>query len=131
MLNTITDKLENHINFSYSCFDRVVFRGYLCNIFVEGSVINLLRNLGFRNHSNGVLKTLTNQLNSHIKKVSERMGVVIHWWGTSEKSKYQSKIDFVNDVYKRELHKKRHSIKVRTAGSVPRSNERQNIHCML
>jgi hypothetical protein len=112
MLKTITDKLENHIDFSYSCFDRVVFRGYLCNIFVEGSVINLLRNLGFRNHSNGVLKTLTNQLNSHIKKVSERMGVVIHWWGTSEKSKYHSKIDFVNDVYKREVHKIRKSDKV-------------------
>jgi hypothetical protein len=42
MLKKITDKLENHIAFSYSCFDRVVFRGYLCNIFVEGRVINLL-----------------------------------------------------------------------------------------
>jgi len=38
--NTIIDKLDNHISFSYSCFDRVLLRGYLRNIFVEGSVIN-------------------------------------------------------------------------------------------
>ena len=61
MIDIITDKLDNHINFSYSCLDRVVFRGYLRNIFVAGNVVNLLHNLGFRSHSNGVLKTLTNQ----------------------------------------------------------------------
>jgi hypothetical protein len=73
MLTQITEKLDQHINFSYSCFDRVVFRGYLPNMFVEGSVINLLRNLGFNKHSNGVLKLLTDQLNSHINKQATKM----------------------------------------------------------
>ncbi len=85
MLDTITDKLGPHINFSYSSLDRVVFRGYIRNLFVEGSVIRLLRNLGFKKHSNGVLKTLTEQLNRHILKTSEKLGVSIHWWGKSEK----------------------------------------------
>lgn len=106
MLETITEKLEGHIDFSYSSFDRVVFRGYLRNLFVEGSVINLLRNLGFNNHSNGVLKTLTDQLNSHIKKTSEKMNVPIHWWGVVEKEKYHSKLDFVKDLHLQEIQKK-------------------------
>jgi len=112
VLETITDKLENHINFSYSCLDRVVFRGYIRNLFVEGSVINLLRNLGFKKHSNGVLKTLTDQLNSHIKKVADNIGIQIHWWGNKEKEKYHSKIDLVQDIYRKELAKTHKTDKV-------------------
>lgn len=103
MLDTLTDKLDNHINFSYSCLDRVVFRGYIRNLFVEGSVINLLRNLGFKKHSNGVLKTLTDQLNMHIKKTADNLGLVIHWWGNEEKEKYEHKLDLVQDIYRKEL----------------------------
>lgn len=105
MLDTITDKLGNHIKFSYSCLDRVVFRGYIRNLFVEGSVINLLRNLGFKKHSNGVLKTLTEQLNTHIKKTADKLGVEIHWWGNAEKEKYGHKLDLVEDIYRKELKK--------------------------
>ncbi|MBI9064654.1 MAG: hypothetical protein JEZ14_21895 [Marinilabiliaceae bacterium] len=72
-------------------------------MFVEGSVILLLRNLGFKSHSNGVLKTLTDQLNSHIKKAASRLEISIHWWGSSEKEKYHSQLDFVLDVYRKEL----------------------------
>jgi len=105
VLETITEKLDGHISFSYSSFDRVVFRGYLRNLFVEGSVINLLRNLGFKNHSNGVLKTLTDQLNSHVKKTSEKMNIPIHWWGVTEKEKYHSKLDFIKELYLQEIQK--------------------------
>ena len=105
MLDTITDKLGNHINFSYSCLDRVVFRGYILNLFVEGSVIKLLRNLGFKKHSNGVLKTLTDQLNTHIKKIADKLSLHIHWWGNQEKEKYHSKLDFVQDIYRKEIGK--------------------------
>ena len=112
MLEKITDKLNNHIKFTYSSFDRVVFRGYIRGLFREGGVINLLRNLGFRNHSNGVIKTLTDQLNSHIKKTAEKLGVVIHWWGNSEKAKYAHKLDLVEDVYRKELKKKHPKSKV-------------------
>ncbi len=112
MLESVLNKFENNIDFSYSCFDRVVLRGYLPNLFVEGSVINLLRNLGFTKHTNGVLKTLTDQLNQHIKKVSEALGLTIHWWGSAEKEKYHSKLDFVKDIYRIELQQKSKSDKV-------------------
>ena len=87
--------LAKHISFEYSSFDRVVLRGYIQGLFVEGSVIKLLRNLGFAHHSNGVLCILTDKLNSHIKKVAENLGVPMHWWGEDEKNRYHSKIDFI------------------------------------
>jgi len=94
-----TAQLEEHISFCYSSFDRVLLRGYLPNLFVEGSVIRLLRNLGFTSHTNGVLRTLTDQLNAHITKTSNSLGIKIHWWGETEKQKYHSKIDFVEENY--------------------------------
>lgn len=77
-MHKFTEQLSEHIKFTYSSFDRVVLREYLPSLFVEGSVINLLRNLGFKRHSNGVLRTLTDQLNSHIKKTADSIGVSIH-----------------------------------------------------
>ena len=56
--------------FHIRCFDRIILRGYIMGLFMEGSIIHLLRNLGFTKHSNGVLKSLSDQFNSHIKKVS-------------------------------------------------------------
>ena len=92
MQTTQDTSLAKHISFEYTSFDRVVLRGYIQGLFVEGSVINLLRNLGFTNHSNGVLRILTDKLNSHIKKTSENLDVTMHWWGEGEKKKYHSKI---------------------------------------
>ena len=77
--------LAPYISFKYTSFDRVVLRGYIQGLFVEGSVINMLRNLGFKTHSNAVLRILTDQLNSYIKKTAERLCVEIHWWGNTEK----------------------------------------------
>lgn len=112
MLKSIEERLDSHIDFTYSSFDRVVLRGYLPGLFVEGSVINLLRNLGFNKHSNGVFKTLTDQLNSHIKKTSEHLSVPIHWWGSQEKKKYHSKLDYVKAYYRKDLLEKRKTDKV-------------------
>ena len=69
MENTLISSLKNHFCFEYSSFDRVVLRGYILGLFVPGQVINLLRNLGFKTYGNGVLRLLTDQLNSHIKKL--------------------------------------------------------------
>ncbi len=98
--------LEQHLSSEYTSFDRVVLRGYIQNLFVEGSVINLLRNLGFTSHSNGVMRILTDKLNSHIKKTSDKLGISIHWWGEQEKKKHHSKIDFIHEHYKNTLSKK-------------------------
>lgn len=89
--------LSTHLSFEYTSFDRVVLRGYIQGLFVEGSVINLLRNLGFNKHSNGVMRLLTDKLNSHIKKTADNLSIDIHWWGSAEKSTYHSKIDFIQD----------------------------------
>ena len=112
MTSILHTKLDKHIGFSYSSFDRIVFRGYLPSLFMEGSVIKLLRNLGFNNHTNGVLKSLTDQLNSHIKKTADQMQVPIHWWSSTEKSKYNSKQDFVKELHGSEINKKQKTDKV-------------------
>jgi hypothetical protein len=80
MNNKFTEGLSVHINFLYTSFDRIILRGYVINLFVEGFVIKLLLNLGFSTHSNGVIKLLTDQLNAHIKKVSKKLDIQIHWW---------------------------------------------------
>ncbi len=65
--------LKKHISFEYTSFDRIVLCGYAQGLFVEGSVINLLRNLGFKNHNNGFMRILTDKLNSHIKKLLKKL----------------------------------------------------------
>ena len=112
MTSNLHTNLDKHIGFSYSSFDRIVLRGYLPSLFVEGSVIKLLRNLGFSTHTNGVLKSLTDQLNSHIKKTADQIQAPIHWFGTAEKSKYNSKQDFVKELYSSEINKKQKTDKV-------------------
>ena len=106
-MQTLQDSsLQKHISFKYTSFDRVVLRGYVQHLFVEGSVIKLLRNLGFSSHSNGVMRVLTDKFNSHIKKTANKLGVQMHWWGSKEKQKYHSKIDLIQDLYKDQLAKK-------------------------
>lgn len=112
MNNTFTKSLDKHISFDYTSFDRVVLRGYIQNLFVPGSVITLLRNLGFNKHSNGVMKVLTDQFNSHIKKTANKLNVNIHWWGKNEKHLYHSKIDLIKDIYSKDLNKKNKKSKI-------------------
>lgn len=111
-MQQFTEQLEDHISFFYSSFDRVLLRGYLPNLFVEGSVIRLLRNLGFASHSNGVLRTLIDQLNAHITKTSNSLGIKIHWWDETEKQKYHSKIDFLEEHYSTQLKQANRKSKV-------------------
>ena len=112
MTNKFTEQLDKHISFEYTSFDRVVLRGYVLGLFVAGSIINLLRNLGFKNYSNSVMRILTDQLNSHINKTAEKLGVTIHWWSEQEKNKYHSKIDLIKDKYKKEITVKSKKSKV-------------------
>ena len=72
----------------------------------------MLRNLGFNNHSNGVMRILTDKLNSHIKRTAKKLGTTIYWWGEQEKKQYHLKIDFIQDHYRSELVKKNKKSKV-------------------
>ena len=112
MTNKFTEQLDKHISFEYTSFDRVVLRGYILGLFVAGSIINLLRNLGFKSYRNSVMRILTDQLNSHIKKTAEKLDCAIHWWSEKDKSTYHSKIDFIKDKYKKELTLKAKKSKV-------------------
>ncbi len=112
-MHTVTDKeLQKHLLFEYTSFDRVVLRGYVQKLFVEGSVIKLLGNLGFKTYSNGVMRILTDKLNLHIKKTAQNLDTTIHWWTNKDKEKYHSKINFIQDIYKKELSKKHKKSKV-------------------
>ncbi len=102
-MQQLTAQLEDHINCSYSSYDRVLLPGYPPGVFVEGSVIRLLRNLGFTCHSNGVMRTLTDQLNDHISTIALPLDSEIRWWSEAEKRKYHSGIDFVEAHYRAAL----------------------------
>jgi len=112
MSNKFTVEFSQHIDFQYTSFDRIILRGYILSLFFEGNVIKLLRNLGFKDHSNGVLKILTDQFNAHIKKISDKKEVKIHWWGAEEKQKYHSKLDFVKEQYQQILDNKHTESKI-------------------
>ena len=84
-MQQLTAQLYDHINCSYSSFDRVLLRGYPPGVFVEGSVIKLLRNLESTGHSNGVMQTLNDQLNDHISTIALALYSEIRWWSEAEK----------------------------------------------
>jgi len=84
-MQQLTAQLYDHINCSYSSFDRVLLGGYPLGVFVEGSVKRLLRNLGFTGHSNGDMQTLTDQLNDHRSTIALPLDSKIRWWSEAEK----------------------------------------------
>jgi hypothetical protein len=92
--NNFTKQFQDHISFTYTCFDRIIVRGYILSLFQLGSVVNLLRNLNFKKLSQGVLGILRDQLSDHVKKMSIHFCVDIIWWtkGTNgSKHKYVEK----------------------------------------
>ena len=43
MKNAFLTKIGTNVKFAYSCFDRVVIRGYIRSFFFEGAIVNFLR----------------------------------------------------------------------------------------
>jgi hypothetical protein len=66
MKNTFYKQYEDHISFAYSCFDRLVFNGYIQGTYKDSNIVQLLKNLNFDKLTNGVIRCLTDQLNAHI-----------------------------------------------------------------
>ncbi len=96
--NNFTTDFKDHIKFSYSFFDRIIVRGYILGMFRPVNVIALLRNLGFAKHTNGIFKLLSDQLNSHIKKLAAKYEVPI-LWRESHGGKQMEMQSFVEENY--------------------------------
>jgi len=58
------------------------------------------------------MRILTDKLNAHIKKASDKLDISIYWWGNQEKKKYHSKIDFIHEHYRDTLSKNNKKNKV-------------------
>jgi hypothetical protein len=78
--NSFVNQFAQNINFNYSCFDSVILRGYILRLFHTSGIAFLLRALGFNSLSNGIMRLLTNQLNSHIEKVADNQKIPVHGW---------------------------------------------------
>ena len=87
------NQFSENIKFKYFCFNRVIIRGYILFLFFPAGVVRLLRALGFKGLSNGVMRILTDlpavlkaqllqagQLNAHIQKIARNNDILIHWW---------------------------------------------------
>ncbi len=99
--NGFTEQFDDHIKFVYSFFDRLIIRGYILGMFSSGSVITLLRNLGFNQQTNGVIKLLAEQLSAHIKKEAVKLDVPILWRENLGGSGISMQ-DYVQDNYLKE-----------------------------
>ncbi|MBZ0263156.1 hypothetical protein K8I28_00685 [bacterium] len=80
MNNAFTTQFGDHLHGIYSCFDRVIVRGYIHHLFCEGGLIRFLRAAGFRKFTNGVMRIFTDQLNAYVEKIAKREGIDILWW---------------------------------------------------
>ena len=72
MKNQFVKQFENNIKFIYSCFDRVIVRGYIRKFFALGFVVLFLKAMGFTKKTKGVLRIFTDQLNVHISKEASK-----------------------------------------------------------
>jgi hypothetical protein len=99
--NSFVQQFSPNIKFKYSCFDRVILRGYILWLFFPGGVVKFLRAMGFKKLSNGVMRILTDQLNAHILKVAQAKEIPIHWWPSVGGGKDGAKQKFVQEKYAR------------------------------
>ena len=97
--NFFLQQFGPNIKFSYFCLDRVILRGYIRSLFFAGGVVTLLRALGFKQLTNGVMRILTDQLNSHIEKIAQKRNIPIHWWPSQGGGADGAKQRFVQKKY--------------------------------
>ena len=99
MNNIFVNQFVDRICFSYTAFDRVVCRGYIRSLFVEGAVVNLMRCLGFKSYSNEKMRILTDNLNRHIQSFASTLNVPILWWPKVNGGKNGAKQSYVEQHF--------------------------------
>jgi hypothetical protein len=87
MNNDFLPQFSQNIKFSYSCYDRVIIRGYNRSLFTCGGLVHLLKAMGLRIFSPDVLRTFTNRLNNHIAYAAARHRIPVIWWPSVCKKK--------------------------------------------
>lgn len=90
MKNTFYKQYEDHISFAYSCFDRLVFNGY-----IQGTYKDSIDKL-----TNGVIRCLTDQLNAHIKQYATTNNIPIIWWDSIGGTNGDKKQYILDNYYK-------------------------------
>ncbi len=106
MNNEFTRQFSDNINGIYSCYDRVILRGYIHQLFCEGGVINFLSAAGFSKHTNGVMRIFTDQLNKHIEKIASKSGIDLVWWKSVNGGKNGAKLEYVQKQYANKIKRK-------------------------
>jgi len=104
--NLFLKQFAGNIKFSYTCFDRVVMKGYIRRFFCEGGLVLFLRAMGFKRLTNGVLRVFTDQLNAHIKKEADRLGIPVIWWPSADGGKNGAKLEYVERHFGKGAHPK-------------------------
>jgi len=99
--NEFINQFSENIKFSYTCFDRVIIKGYLLGLYSEKNLRNLLKALGFKDCSKAVLRLFTDQLDSHIKKAAAQHNVPILWWPSVDGGKNGAKLAYVEKHFVR------------------------------
>jgi len=99
MKNSFINQFSQNIKFNYTCFDRVIIRGYILRLFSTAAVVLFLKAMGFSKKTNGVMRIFTDQLNAHISKQAEKFGVYIHWWPSLGGGVNGAKLKFVEKEY--------------------------------
>ena len=99
MYNSFLQQFSSNIKFQYFCFDRVIIRGYIRKFFHAANIIFVLRAMGFRKYTSGVLRCLTDELNSHIQKEAKKLGIAIEWWKSVDGGTDGAKQNYVYEKY--------------------------------
>lgn len=79
-MNRFLSIFTKNIKSKYTCYDRVIIRGYILWMFSAANLIVFLRERGLKKHSDGVMRMFTDHLNAHMEKEGARYGIPIIWW---------------------------------------------------
>ena len=121
MDNAFTTQFGSHLQGVYSCFDRVIVRGYIHPLFCEGGMIRFLRSAGFRTFTNGVMRIFTDQLNAHVEKIAKREGIDILWWPSVDGGKNGAKQEYVEKHFVRKHDRRKGNFMYRIIADMERT----------
>ena len=105
-VKTFLSLFSKNIKETYTCYDRVILRGYILWMFSAGSLINFLRSMRFVKYTNGVMRVFTDQLNAHIEKTAAKLGIPIIWWRSVDGGKNGNKLRYVEKKFAKKSTKK-------------------------